>query len=428
MEPITKHNKETISPGKVKQPGAAKAFKFNPFLAEFQRDPYSTYHRLRVEDPIHWSLLGTWVLTRYVDVKVVLRDPRFCSNPIPKQVKERGQYLQQKQKDLKALAQISSKFLFFLKPPDHTRLRGLLSQAFSPNVVERLRPQIQEIVDKLLEKVRDRGFMDIVSDIACPLPIIVTARMLGVPDEAYSQLHEWSNHLSLLLDPLISLEAYEHMNQVAGEFIDYFRDLIAEREKRPKEDLISALITARDRSNKLSEDELVSICMVLFVTSEGTTANLIGNGILALLRHPDQMEKLKREPAIIQIAVEELLRYDSPVQQVVRVATENVEIGGKTIRVGEKILVSLGAANRDPAQFLNPDLLDLTRDKNHHLAFADSIHHCLAAPLARVEGQIAINTLVQRLPKLKLSTDTTLKWKKKIATRGLKALPVTFTL
>lgn len=268
--------------------------------------------------------------------------------------------------------------------------------------------------------------MDIVSDFACPLPVYVISTMLGMPSNDFARLNKWSDDLTHVLEPLRSLEDYEHMNQVAVEFTDYLRDLIAERKKRPQEDLISALIAAQDQGKKLTEDEILSVCILLYVAGEETTVNLIGNGMLALLRHPDQIQKLKQEPIIIQSAVEELLRYDSPAQLLARIATKNVDIGGKTIRAGERVFVSLGAANRDPAQFPDPDRLDLSRSENRHLAFADGIHHCLGAALARVEAQIAIDTLVQRLPDMKLSTDK-LEWRKNIALRGLKTLPVTFT-
>ena len=427
MEPIANTSKEFMSPGKSKHLGAAKPFKFNPFDREFHADPYPTYHRLRSEEPVHRSagIGGNWILTRYTDANAVLRNPLFCANPLPKRIKDKNDYFQEKLKNLNSLVLASSNFFFFLDPPDHTRLRKLVSKAFAPVVVERMRPTIQEIVDELIDKVWDKGSMDIISDLACPLPVMVIARMLGIPLEHYSKLHRWSNDLSRLLDPLVSLEAYEYMNQVAEEFIEYFRSLIAEREKNPKEDLISNLIKAREEGDHLSEDEQVSIIMLLFVTGEETTVNTIGNGILALLRHPDQMEKLKQEPTIVQSAVEEILRYDSPVQQTARVATEDVQIGGKTIHRGEVIFVSLGAANRDPAEFPEPDRLDITRAEKHHLAFGDGIHYCLGAALARAQSQIAINTLVQRLPDLKLASDK-LEWRQHIALRGLKALPVTF--
>lgn len=425
MESIADTNGKVIRPGKTKKTAAAEVFKFNPFLPEFHANPYPTYHYLRSSDPIHRSFLGAWVLTRYVDVKAVLRDPCFSVDKLSTHLKDKSYYLKQ-QRDLNTLTQVTSKWLIFLEPPDHTRLRKLVSKAFTSGVVERQRPDIQNIVDELIDKVEDKEVMDIISDLASPLPVTVIAKMLGVPAEDCSQLKQWSNDVSHILDPLLSLETYEHLNQVVVEFKEYFRGLFAERRKRPKEDLISALIAASEQGDKLSEDEMLSTCTLLFFAGEETTVDTIGNGILALLRHPDQMEKLKREPAIIQSAVEELLRYDSPVQHTQRIATENVEIGGKTIRAGDKVVVCLAAANRDPAQFPDPDRLDLTRRENCHLAFLDGIHSCLGAALARLNSQIAINTLVQRLPDIKLQKDT-LEWRKNVVLRGLKSLPVTFT-
>lgn len=425
MEPITNTNQEVISPGKTKKSGVAKAFKFNPFEHEFRADPYPAYHRLRSEETVHKDFLGSWVLTRYADVKALLRNPRFQSDNLPQRLKNKNIYLKHQQKDLNGLIETSSKLLLYLEPPDHTRLRGLVNKAFSPAMIERMRLQIQEIVDELIGEVQQKGNMDIISELARPLPVRVISRMLGVPVEIQNQVYQWANDLSAILDPLNSLENLAHMNEVILKFSECFRELIAEREKKPQQDLISALITARDRDDKLDDDELLSVCILLFGTGEETTVNLIGNGMYALLRHPAQLEKLKQEPTIIQSAVEEMLRYDSPIQRIARIAIEDVEIGGKKISGGEQVIVYLGAANRDPAQFPNPDCLDLTRSENRHLAFADGVHNCLGAALARVEGQIAINTLVQRLPNLKLHTDI-VEWRKNIALRGLKALPVTF--
>lgn len=413
--------------GNTSKPGAVKPVEFDFFRPEFHTDPYPLYHRLRSEDPVHRSFMGgTWVLTRYADVKAVLRDRRVGTLETPKQIKDKKQYIQEQGKELDTLAYVSSQLLFYMNPPDHTRLRRLASKAFSSIVVERMRPYVQETVNELLGKVRNTGFMDIISDLAGPLPVIVIAKVLGVPHQDEDRLHHWSNVLSRILDLLLSLGEYERMNRVVLEFQAYLRDLIAERVQKPKADVISALIAAREQGDKLSEDELLATCILLFATGEETTVNTIGNGMLALLRHPDQMEKLKREPTLIQSAVEELLRYDSPVQITGRLALETIEIGGQTIRAGEKILTCLGAANRDPTQFPNPDRLDLTRRENHHLAFGDGIHYCLGAGLARVQGQIAINTLVQQLPNLALHTDK-LERRKNIALRGLKSLPVTFT-
>lgn len=428
MKLTTNTNKEIISPEKTNKLGGAKGVKFNPLLPEFCANPYPVYHHLRSEDPVHQTksfMSNEWLLTRYDDVKLVLNDPRFYVDDLPERLKHKSFYLRQ-QGDFNVLTQTISKWLFFLNPPDHTQLRGLVSKAFAPGEVECMRPYIQEIVDELIGKVQDAGVMDIISNLASPLPAIVTAKILGVPTEERTKLTQWAYELFRVFDQPMSLEGYEHLNRVALEFREYFHDLVVEREKKPKEDLISNLIAARDQGGKLSEEELLAFCAMLFSVGQETTENFIGNAMLALLHHPDQMEKLKREPTIIQTAVGELLRYDSPVQLIARVSIADVSIGDKMIRAGERVHLSLGAANRDPAQFPNPDQLDITRRDNRNLPFGSGIHYCLGAALARVQGQIAINTLVQRLPNLKIHTDT-IEWRKNIVLRGVKALPVTFT-
>ena len=304
-------------------------------------------------------------------------------------------------------------------------MRGLISKAFSSTSVNILRPKIQKITDELISKVRHKGFMDIISDFACPLPCNVIAAILGIPVEDWFKAYHWSDELSNILDPLSSVQGYEQMNKVAVEFTDYFKSLIAQRKKSPQQDLLSALIAVKEQDNKLSEEEIISVSMLLFLTGEETTVNLIGNGMLALLSHPEQMQLIKTQPMLIQSAVEEILRYDSPIQITTRVATEDVVLDGVTVRCGEKVLVVLGAANRDPAQFPDPDRFDITRVNNNHLAFADGIHYCLGAALTRIEGEIAINALVQQLPDLQLSQDK-VEWRKKVAFRSLKALPIIF--
>lgn len=423
MEPIANTNQEAVSYSKTQKLGIAKALKFNPYDPAFQANPYPLYHQLRSVEPIHQSFKGMWVVTRYADAKAVLRDPRFCVDKMPNSVKHKSNYLEQRNFD--RLAQAIDKWLIFLDPPEHTRLRGLVSKAFSSASLQRLRPQIQQITNELISKVRTQGFMDIISDFACPLPCNVIAAILGIPVEDWFKLYHWSDELSNILDPLRSLEDYEQMNKVALEFTDYFKNLIAQRQQSPQQDLLSALIAVKEQDNKLSEEEIISVCMLLFFTGEETTVNLIGNGMLALLRHPEQMQQIKIQPTLIQNAVEEILRYDSPIQITTRVATENIDIDNVTIRSGEKVLVILGAANRDPAQFPDPDRFDITRANNSHLAFADGIHYCLGAALTRIESEIAINTLVQQLPDLRLSPDK-LEWRNKVAFRSLKALPVLF--
>lgn len=403
-----------------------KALNFNPFQKSFHDYPYEIYDSLRNQEPVHWSLIGVWVLTRYADVKAVLTDKRFATDSLPKRLEEKNKYAQNHQGGLNALQQATSKFLFYMNPPDHTRLRGLVSKAFSPSFVESLRPQIQKTVDELLGKVKEAGHMDIISDLAAPLPVTVIANLLGMPIEDCDILHEWSTKLSRVLDPLISIKEYEYLNGVAQQFQDYIHSLILEREKRPQNDLISSLIAARNQGDQLRADELSTVCMQLFITGEETTVNTIGNGMLALLKHPEQLAKLKAEPQIINSAVEELLRYDSPVQFTGRYATEDIEIDGKLIKKGDRVLLGLGAGNHDPSQFYQPGKLDITRQENRHLAFADGIHYCLGAVLARAQAHIAINTLVQNFDSLKLNTEN-FTWRKNIYLRGLISLSVAFT-
>ncbi len=425
MELIHNNNKAAIITDNSQKIRSAKSF--NPFDKEFHANPYPTYHRLRSENPVHRHYIeGDWVFTRYADVKAVLRSGCVRTHNRPELIQQKNLYLQDKGKNLNTLAYTSNKLLFFMNPPDHSRLRSLVIQAFSPTVVERMRPRIQEIVNDLLDQVRNKGTMDIIADLAEPLPVIVIARMLGIPNEAQDQLHQWSKVFIRILDSLVSLEEYEVLNKVIEDFQEYLRHLIAEREKDPQEDLISALIAARNQGERLSQEELLATCILLFMTGEETTVNTIGNGMLALLSYPEQMETLKREPTIIQNAVEEILRYDSPVQMTNRIAIDNIEIGNQTIQAGEKITLCIGSANRDPAQFSDPDRFNINRSENNHLAFGDGIHYCLGAALARAQAQIAINTLVQQFPNLKLATDK-LEWRDNIVLRGLKTLPITFT-
>mgnify|MGYP002778125191 CR=1 FL=1 len=401
------------------------SFKFNPFDPEFHANPYPAYQQLRSREPVHQHFLGSWGLTRYADVKAILRHPQIRSDNLPQRLQNKNNYLEHKSQNLNALVQVTSTWLLSLEPPDHTRIRKLVGKAFSPVEIERLRPKVQQIVDDLIDKVQQNGSMDIISDIARPLPVRVISMMLGIPEETQSQVDQWANDLSGILDPLNSLETLVYMDEVVLKFSKSLEKLILEREQAPKRDLISAFIAARDEGDKLNHNELLTTCMLLFGTGEETTVNLIGNGMLALFHHPNQMELLKHEPNLIQSAVEEFARYDSPIQRIARVALEDVEIGNQVIHAGEQLILYLGAANRDPAQFLDADRLDITRTDNYHLAYADGIHYCLGAALAKLEAQVAINTLIQRLPDLQLQTDK-LEWRKNIALRGLKSLPVKF--
>jgi cytochrome P450 len=392
---------------------------FNPMDPEFVADPYPTYHRLRADDPVHHSPLGFWVLTRYEDVVAVLRDPRLAKEAIAAFVAARFGV---------ALPPGLGLSMLDRDPPDHTRLRGLVSKAFTPRVVEGLRPRVQQIVDGLLARVEGAGAMDLIEQFAYPLPVIVICEMLGVPVEDHERFRAWGLDIARGLDAILLPPDSEVARRSAAArhaLADYFRGLIAERRASPREDLLSALIAAEEAGDKLSEDELLATCILLLVAGHETTVNLIGNGALALLRHPDQLRRLRESPGLIASAVEELLRYDGPVQRTARIPSEDVTIGGRTIGKGEMVMPFIGAADRDPVQFPDPDRLDIGRADNRHVAFGWGIHFCLGAPLARVEGQIAIGTLVQRLPKLALATEKP-EYRQSLTLRGLKSLPVAF--
>jgi cytochrome P450 len=362
-------------------------------------------------------------LSRYADCVAVLRDAtRFSADP-----RDLANYdlLMQGIGEDRPLMQMQRKWMLLMNPPDHTRLRTLVTKAFTPRVVESLRPRIQEVVDQLLVAVQEAGAMDVIADLAYPLPVIVIAGMLGVPAEDRESFKGWSRDLARTLDPIITPEVLTAGDEATVAFIDYFRALVAKRRKDPQDDLLSGLIAAEEQGDRLSEDELLATAVLLFGAGHETTMNLIGNGLLALLRNPHQFEKLRDDPSLAPSAVEEFLRYDGPVQMTARTALEDVEINGRTIAKGQQAVILLGAANRDPAQFADPDRLDLTRRDNRTLAFSHGIHYCLGAPLARVEAQIAINTLLRRLPALRLQTEE-LEWRETVTLRGLKALPAVF--
>ncbi|PYO09521.1 MAG: cytochrome P450 [Candidatus Rokuibacteriota bacterium] len=386
---------------------------------EFLADPYPTYHRLRAEDPVHQSPLGFWVLTRYDDVSAVLRDPRFIKEPLAALVAARFGAEVPRGVGLSMLDR---------DPPDHTRLRGLVSKAFTPRVVDGLRSRIQQIVDELITRVQAAGSMDVIEEFAYPIPVNVICEMLGVPLADHERFKGWSLDIARGLDSIWLPPDSEVPRRSAASrhaINDYFRGLIAQRRASPRGDLLSALIAAEEAGDKLNEEELLATCILILIAGHETTVNLIGNGVLALLRNPGELERLRATPGLITNAVEELLRYDGPVQRTARVASAPATIGGRTIAKGEMVMPFIGAADRDPSQFPDPDRLDLTRADNRHIAFGWGIHFCLGAPLARVEGQIAIDALVRRLPRLELMTDAP-EYRQSLTLRGLKTLPVKF--
>jgi cytochrome P450 len=396
------------------------------FDPAFKADPYPTYSELRSSAPVHRITLpdgrDVWLVTRHEDVLAVFKDERFVKNWRKVLTPEQ---LAQIPPIPEVMEPLSANMLD-TDPPDHRRLRALVSKAFTPRLIEHMRPRVQEIADTLLDAVQDRGEMDLIDDYAFPLPITVIAELLGVPAEDRNSFREWS-------DAAVSGDtSREHLEKVLipnmQAFIDYLRQMFEEKRRNPAEDLISALVRAEEAGDQLSEDELLGMVFLLLVAGHETTVNLIGNGVLALLQHPDQLEKLRADPSLIRDAVEELLRFDGPVEtSTERFAREDVRIGETVIPRGEMVLVVIAAADRDPDRFPDPDALDITRSDNKHLAFGKGIHHCLGAPLARMEGQIAISTLLRRMPELRLKgSPESLSWRPGMVLRGLQGLPVEF--
>lgn len=388
---------------------------------EVLANPYPLYHRLRSEDPVHWDpYLHAWVVTRYADVQTVFH--RFSANrtPTPEQLTALGLSA------LTPLAQVMVQQMLFLDPPQHGRVRGLASKAFTARRVESLRSHIQDITNSLLDAVQDRGSMDIIADLAYPLPAIVTAEMLGVPASDWRQLTAWSADFAQVLGNFQhNPDRAPRVIKSLQEMSEYFRAAIREQRANPRGGLIHAYLTAEIDGDRFTEEEVVANTIVTMVGGQETTTNLIGNGMLSLLRHPAQLERLKADMSLIPPAVEELLRYESPSQHTARLAPDDIELGGKPIRKRQAVIAVMGAANRDPERFPDPDRLDIGRQDNRHVAFAWASHFCFGAPLARIEGQTAFATLLKRMPEMKLAPGP-IKWRENLGLRGLVALPVTF--
>jgi pimeloyl-[acyl-carrier protein] synthase len=394
---------------------------FNPLLPEFHANPYPFYQALREKDPVHQSPMGFWVLTRYDDVVTSLRDPRYGRDGFAPLI-EATYGPETAEGNL-------PRSMLMRDPPDHTRLRALVNKAFTPRVIEGMRAHIQAIVDRLLDKVQSARSMDVIEDLAYPLPVTVICEMLGVPLDDQNAIRGWSSDIARSLDAIGLMADPDIVARgVAARrnLTEYFRRLLPERRQHPKADLLSLLIAVEEQGDKLNEGELLAMCLLLFIAGHETTVNLIGNGTLALLEHPDQLARFKDDPALIPSAIEELLRYDSPVQWTARIPNADVEAGGRKIPSGSMVIAAIGAANRDPSHFPDPDRLDIVRADNRHVSFGFGIHFCIGAPLARVEGQIALGTLLRRMPDLALQTGATLDWRESSALRGLKRLPVTF--
>jgi hypothetical protein len=388
-------------------------------------DPYPLFRRLREESPVHRDDLvgGGWLVSRYEDVLALLHDPRLVRNRAggdsPAAAPE--------PEELRPLYRAFHRQMLFLDPPDHTRLRGLVSKAFTRRAVEQMRERIQRLVDELLDRVEPAGHMDLIADFAHPLPFSVIRDMLGVPAEDQARLRGWSADYAAFVGNIPpSPDDLARAARSVVEMTEYLRGLLAERRRRPEPDLLTALASAEQEGQVLDEEELVANCLLLLVAGHETTTHWIGNGVLSLLRHPDQMERLRAEPSLLPTAIAELLRFESPVPFTGGKAREDFEHRGQRIRRGDYLFLILGAANRDPAQFPEPDRLDLGRADNRHLAFGHGVHFCLGAPLASLEAEIAFGTLLRRLPKLR-STGEPPRYQLVMGFRGPERLPVAFS-
>jgi pimeloyl-[acyl-carrier protein] synthase len=392
---------------------------------EVLANPYPLYHRLRSHDPVHWDpYLHAWIVTRYDDVITVLTRFSAERTPSPEYFEALGA------PEVAPIAKVMVKQMLFRDAPAHTRLRKLAGPAFMPVRVRMLRGHIQEIATRLIDDIHARGTgtMDLLADFAEPLPAIVTAEMLGVPVEDHVQLKDWSVIFAEMLGN------FQHNPDRLGGVLraveglaNYFQNAIAQQRKTPRDGLIHALMTTEVDGDRLTDEEIVANCIVTMVGGLETTTNLIANGMLSLLRNPDHLHRLRTDPAIMPAAIEELLRYESPSQHTARLAPDDVMLGGKQIRKRQAVIAVMAAGNRDPERFPDPDRLDFDRPDNRHLAFGWAAHFCFGAPLARLEGHIAFETLLHRFPDLQL-TDQPLVWRENLGLRGLKSLPITYSV
>ena len=406
--------------------------KFDEYLVstEFFANPYPTFAKLRENDPIYWSdSWKSWLVTRYADVMAMLRQPALFSNE-GRQTALLDHLPQSAQENLRPLRRIfASGGLLNSDPPDHTRLRGLVNLAFTPRMVAELRPRVDEIVDDLLDAVQAQGQMDVVRDFAYPLPTTVIAELLGVPRTESARFNAMSRALRSYFagTGYMNLENAERVQSVLVDIYDYFRGVLAERRDAPRDDLLSALICAEEDGSFLSEDELLATCTILIQAGHETTANLISNGLLVLLNHPDQLKRLRADPSLMDSAIEEILRYIGSVVSLKRVVTRDTVFGGKSLQEGQLVYLLLASANRDPEQFTDPERFDITRSQeaNRHIAFGHGIHFCIGAALSRLETSIALSTLLSRFPNLRLVKRP--EYSENMLRPVLKSLPVYLT-
>jgi cytochrome P450 len=395
--------------------------RFHPFLPEHRRDPYATWRALREAAPVYRSrIFGTFVCTRYDDVFHVLRDPCFSTDRSETPAMRMIDRLARGQPDFAGLI---GRNLLTIDGADHRRLRGLVSKAFTPRRVARLRPRLEATVEDLLDRVAERGEMEAVRDLANPLPVIAIAELLGVPTEDRDRFGSWSARLVQLLDPFQGRGGARPMVEATREIFDYFRPLLAERRTNPRDDLLSAMIAAEQDGERLDEIDLLALSSLLLVAGHETTSNLIGNAVLLLLRFPEERKRLQDDPSLLASAVEECLRYESPIQLTDRAVVEDCELAGQPLRRKQMVAVVLAAANRDPAHFPEPDRFDVGRLDNQHLAFGHGQHFCLGSQLARLEAEVALGALLRRFPDFSGEPEPP-AWRRSMIIRGPESVPL----
>jgi cytochrome P450 len=400
------------------------ALQFDPGDPAVNANPFPIFRRLQDEDPVHWSeALKAWTITRYEDVRRVALDRELSAERVHPFFEVMPSEEQRKLRDLQHYLTL---WAVFKDPPDHTRLRSLMNRAFTPRAVEALRPNIERIVDALIDDIAGRGEADFIADFAYPLPASVIMDLLGVPRSDLAQMKVWSDEMALFVGiARTTPDKYARAQEGTREMAAYFRGLIAARRAAPREDMISALIAAEEEKQHLTEDEIIASCILLLFAGHETTTNLIANGLIALLRNPEQLAKLRARPELAASAVEECLRYDGPSGALARVVGVSHEFGGRMLNKGDRVYAWMNAANRDPRRFPDPDTFDIEREDNRHLTFGHGAHFCLGAPLARLEAQIAFPRIFARLDRLEM-VPTKLEWIDSLILRGVKRLPVRF--
>ena len=389
---------------------------YNPLSAATAQDPYPVYAALRKRGPVHRSrLMNAWLLSRHGDIDIILRDhQRFSNDP------RKGTLSRDQRAKLPAEEEFT---MLFLDPPDHKRLRALVNKAFTPKAVNALEPHIRSLLGSLLDDIDDPAGFDLMQAVAQPLPVIVIAEMLGIPAEDRAQFKIWSDQRARTLEPIITPREREVAETASKALDEYFLPIIRERRVEPQDDIVSALAQAEEEGDRLTEREMLNMLRLLLIAGNETTTNLIGNGFLALLRHPDQLQRLRDDPSLIPLAVDELLRFDSPVQTDFRRVLTDCEVNGIPLKQRENIVLLLGSANRDPDVFEAPDTLDVGRGDRSHLSFGRGIHHCIGAPLARLEGRIVLEMLLERFSRIGLRGEPP-RFRNSIVLRGLESLPL----